>query len=397
MSRAIISNPDASKDVTIVTDSSGQHRLAVSLGANESKFYQENHICTDNTTTQLLGPNEVFIGAWQDCLNYHEVNVSVFADKDSATNGLEFQWSADGVVIGDTDNYSIYANTGTNYTPNPAFRYVRMKYTNGPIAQTKFSLMTILRRGMTGGSFHRIDSTLKDDSDGRLTLSVLKLRTAQNNYVSGAATNAGNFKISIQEFDPAVATNVNKLNIAPYLVDEFGVYSHMLSDNIFSGSPVVISTEHHEIHCGDSYLGCRVADLPNGGTDSILIIVPNETGTPQKLYHFLPNTTNESETIWYLYEAPVTSANGTTITQYNRNRNSLNTTGLQLFHTPTITNLGTLICIRHSGSGRGIGGEDRSEEFVLKNNTKYLLQAINQTAVNNHITWELNHYIHPGI
>jgi len=124
---------------------------------------QTNHVCLDNTTSTILAENDTFTGEWQDCLNYQEVNISVDTDQNSATNGLVIQWSADGTVIADTDTFSVYANAGTNYTPNPAFRYVRVVYTNGAVAQTRFNLMTILRRGATGGSFHRIDSTLKDD------------------------------------------------------------------------------------------------------------------------------------------------------------------------------------------------------------------------------------------
>lgn len=165
---------------------------------------QENHICTDNTTTTPLGAGGVFTGEWQDCLQFQEVNVSISTDQNSATDGLEIQWSDDGISISDTDKFTVYANAGTNYTPNPAFRYVRLKYTNGSVAQGAFHLMTILRRGVTGGSFHRITDTLKDDSDGRLNLSVLKLRTAANNYVSGSATNSGNFKVSLEEMESEV-------------------------------------------------------------------------------------------------------------------------------------------------------------------------------------------------
>lgn len=173
-------------------------------GNSELRVYQENHVCAENTTSTPLGSNETFTGEWQDCLNYQEVNVSVSTDKNSATNGLVIQWSDDATTVGDTDTFSVYANTGTNYTPNPAFRYVRIVYTNGSVTQGAFRLMTILRRGATGGSFHRIDSTLKDDSDARLNITIPKLKTAANTYVSQTATTAGNAKMSLEEVDDAV-------------------------------------------------------------------------------------------------------------------------------------------------------------------------------------------------
>lgn len=177
----------------------------VHTNSSELRTYQENHVCLQNTTSTPLAAGSTFTGDWQDCLNYQEVNVSIVADKNSATNGLVFQWSADGTAVGDTDTYSYYtANGGTNYTPNPSFRYVRMAYTNGAEAQGSFSLQTILRRGMTGGSFHRINTSLKDDADGRLQISVPKLRTGVNTYVSQTATTAGNAKVSLEEFESSV-------------------------------------------------------------------------------------------------------------------------------------------------------------------------------------------------
>lgn len=176
-------------------------------GNQELRVYQENHVCTGNTTTALLGIGGVFTGTWQDCLNYQEVDVTVFTDKASATNGLVVQWSADGVTVGDTDTYTIAANQGNGLTFNPLFRYVRIVYTNGATAQTTFNLMTILRRGSTKGSSHRISDSLRDQNDAALNLSVLKLRTAQDNYVSGAATNSGNFKVSVEEFPASLTAN----------------------------------------------------------------------------------------------------------------------------------------------------------------------------------------------
>lgn len=369
-------------------------------GNDELRVYQENHVCTGNTTTTALGANETFTGQWQDCLNYQEVNVSIISDKNSATNGLVFQWSADGTIIGDTDVYSYYtASGGTNYTPNPAFRYVRMVYTNGSQAQTSFSLMTILRRTMTGGSFHRIDSTLKDDSDGRLTITVPKLKTAANNYVSQTATNSGNAKMSIQEFDGAVATNTNKLNVAPYLTDEAGVQSQMLCDTYYGGAPVTIDIGHHEIHCGDMITLYDNVDLGNAAVRDILIIVPNPAITTKR-YHFDITIDSESETDYKLYEGTTVSNAGTALTAYNRNRQDPTVAENEVlyYHTPTVTAVGALIDGNHWGAGRGVGGVVRSQnEWVFKNNVSYLVRITNATATNNQISTHISYYVHPGV
>jgi hypothetical protein len=202
---------------------------------------------------------------------------------------------------------------------------------------------------------------------------------------------------SSTDFNDLVSNN--RINVNPYLLDEYGTQSQMSCDNLFTGAAIAISPEHHEIHCGDSYVLTRITDLTNGASDNLIIVVPNETGSgqTQKLYHLVPIGGSESEAIWYLYEGVTTTSLGTSIPFYNRERNSANVTGLTAYHSPTITSDGTLLMTKHQGSGRGVGSDARTEEFVLKNNTAYLLRVTNQTANNNYISWELNHYVHPGI
>lgn len=185
----------------------------------------------------------------------------------------------------------------------------------------------------------------------------------------------------------------------PVLIDEFGIQSQMLGDNSFQGSPVTIDIAHHEIHCGDMYVTTRIFDLANAASDVLHIIVPNETGTllTMKKYHTLISFNSEAEAEMNIYEAPTTSNNGTLLTKINRERNSTYTSNLGIYHTPTSSVDGTLIYSKHIGNGIAIGGGVRSDEFVLKNNTKYLIRLTNFAAGNNHISWELNHYIHPGV
>lgn len=219
--------------------------------------------------------------------------------------------------------------------------------------------------------------------------------------VSGTVTaNAGtNLNTSLLS-TAANQTNGTQL-VNARMVDEFGVVStEQLGDNYFSGVPVFIDEEHHEIHCGDSYSVSRSVDLANGASDDILVIVPNEQGTGQnqKLYHLLISYLTELETHYYLYEGPTVTGNGTQLTAYNRNRNSLNTTGLTFYFGPTVTGTGTLIKERHHGSGRSSGSDTRDAgEWVLKNNTSYLIRLTNATANNNYISWDIQHYVHPGI
>ena len=212
---------------------------------------------------------------------------------------------------------------------------------------------------------------------------------------------SGNVKTSIAEFESDVSTDNNtQLNVAPYLVDEFGDYAQMLTDGIFQGAPVVIDSEHHEIHCGDSYTTHFLKDVPNAGTSEVLIVVPTETGTGQSLkrYHAVITASSESEADYEFYESPTVTDNGTALGVYNRERDSSLTSGLSIYHTPTTSADGTNIDGDHWGSGRGSGGGgERRNEWVLGNGKTYLIRITNSTTTANHCVIRVDHYVHPGI
>jgi hypothetical protein len=190
--------------------------------------------------------------------------------------------------------------------------------------------------------------------------------------------------------------------VSVYCVDEFGAVSRLLGDNVFQGSLITIPPEHHEIHCGDSYEMTHSIDLTNGQIYNILIIVPNATGTgqAQKLWHFKPEVDTEAEALIEFFEVPTYSSAGTTLTSYNRNRQLAGTYTdfLGITHTPTLTGDGTKIYIKRIGSGKVSGGaSNRADEFVLKNNTPYLLRVTNATTSANWCNFDLNYYVHPGV
>ncbi len=193
----------------------------------------------------------------------------------------------------------------------------------------------------------------------------------------------------------APTSNENPLSVALILIDEFGTIARMAGDNLFAGSPVVVASEHHEIHCGDSYELGRIVNLVNGASTDILIIVPNEA---VKRFHFIWSLEAEGEATATLYEGATVSANGTALSIFNRERNSSNVDYLGAYHTPTVTGTGTAIEQHKVGSGNKVGGSaGRADEWILKNNTTYLLRVANETAVNNWVDIKCDYYVHPGI
>lgn len=160
----------------------------------------EGHECSDNTTSTPLGSNGVFTGSgWQDTKDYGVLSINVFSDKASATNGLEIQWSHDGITPYDYDSYTIPANTAKTYTFGPAERYYRVKYTNGEVAQTTFHLTSILRRVYVKPSSHRIGDVIVSEDDAELTKSVIIGQTTAGGggYVNVKVNPSGALAVSV--------------------------------------------------------------------------------------------------------------------------------------------------------------------------------------------------------
>ena len=96
-------------------------------------------------------------------------------------------------------------------------------------------------------------------------------------------------------------------------------------------------------------------------------------------------------TVVTFYENPTDVSGGTAMTEYNRDRNSPNTAGLAITHTPTVNNLGTTVIFQEkfglaAGGGQAatkFGGDSRSEtEFILKQNEQYVLRCSSLTDGN---------------
>jgi hypothetical protein len=362
-----------------------------------------------NSSNTILATAGVFTGSATNLLDYSMINVSVFSDKSSATDGLSLQQSCDGANWDITDEYTIPASKGKTYSVQAACKFFRIVYTNGATTQGAFRLNTLLKKNMTKPSSHRIQDSIIDDDDAELTKAVVTGKNPAGNFVNVQTTTQGNFKISLEELDTPISDDSNaSLKVSPYSIDEFGTIGRILSDNYFRGGLVNIPVEHHEIHCGDSYEATFNTDLGGNSTQDILIVVPNEGaisgtngGADQdiKQYHLEEIVEVENEASVTLYEGASVSASGSFIQSFNRNRNSSNTDTLGVYSSPTITSLGaTLWGPWVLGSGRGIGGSrNRDDEFVLKNNTNYIVRVINNTANANQINVELDYYVHPGV
>lgn len=147
----------------------------------------------------------------------------------------------------------------------------------------------------------------------------------------------------------------------------------------------VMDHEHRVIHDGMTYHATdRIASLANGATLDWLISVPAGTYPHMTQFSF---QLEKGDVDILTYEGVTTSADGTPITTFNRNRNSLNEAETLMFGGPTVTDLGTEIHDRFvPPTGSGVGSSagtlapNFGEEWILKPDTKYLIRLTNNSG-----------------
>lgn len=168
VTQAVISDSDGNAVDVIDNQVADTKELAVNLRGFE---------CVCNSTDEPLGANLSFEGEWINTLDYGTVVIGIISGQDSAIDGLVIQWSANGVDIVQTDEFSIFANKGKVFTFGYANKYIKIKYTNGSTIQTDFHLQTIHRRVYVKPSSHRINDSIIGQDDAELMQSVLKVQT----------------------------------------------------------------------------------------------------------------------------------------------------------------------------------------------------------------------------
>jgi len=93
---------------------------------------------------------------------------------------------------------------------------------------------------------------------------------------------------------------------------------------------------------------------------------------------------SEAKIDYYIYEHPTLTADGTALTEFDMNRETANASNVEVFHTPTITAVGTMIdngMIGTSGFLFDSGGSvSPMEDWLFKPSESYLIGANNNDA-----------------
>lgn len=141
----------------------------------------ENVISTDNSTTSTLAGGATYTGTWEDVSAYSSIAINVFADVDSANDGMMFQFSSDGSNADDVYDFTLDASQSTDrrFQFPVTAQYFRAVYENGAGAQSAFRLQTILHRNPIRTSIHRVDDVVTTDRSAELVKAVIAAKIAE--------------------------------------------------------------------------------------------------------------------------------------------------------------------------------------------------------------------------
>ena len=131
-------------------------------GANPA----EGVVSTGNSTVVNLAANAVFTGVAEDITIYANIKTTIYSTHASATNGLTFQQSHDGVLwIPLTDAYTIPALVQRPFSIPPNMRFYRVVYTNGATLTTQFVIQTIYHKSDKQASSVRPQDGRSNEND----------------------------------------------------------------------------------------------------------------------------------------------------------------------------------------------------------------------------------------
>jgi hypothetical protein len=140
---------------------------------------------------------------------------------------------------------------------------------------------------------------------------------------------------------------------------------------------VTIDLPHHRLHDGKAFF----VDVHGTGKTAFCYALQVPAAGE---FHFVYGFNASDAFSLNLFEGASLSSSGAAVTAYNHDRNSANTSSLQVSTDPAISSTGTIIRRMIINSGVGItdyGGSQREvNEVILKNSTIYMLSATGSSA-----------------
>lgn len=168
------------------------------------------------------------------------------------------------------------------------------------------------------------------------------------------------------------------------------IVQHLRQDEFFPSLRVIVQ-EHAEIHDGDGYHFSDIFHVPAHETFHVLL--KNPVNNFPHVRAFTTVTTNAPAQI-NLFEDVTYSNQGTSVTEFNKNRNDPDDANLEIFSDATVTDTGTRIDVDVITGARTAGGSSQLgiQEFILKEGTDYALCFEDKSGIPNDIRFRIFWY-----
>jgi len=184
-----------------VTDGSSVAAVQTIDGVEHLAAGKANILDSSNSSVAQLAPAAEFAPSGTDVSQFASVAITVHSDKDSAVDGMAFEFSQDGTNWDDVYPFNLAAaSSQTRRFQFPVCaRYFRVHYTNGATLTTQFRVQTILQRNNILTSIHRIEDVVKEDRSAQIVKAAIIAQregAVIQNFHPVLADVSGNLKVT---------------------------------------------------------------------------------------------------------------------------------------------------------------------------------------------------------
>ena len=174
--------------------------MPVEITGSQSGVLLNGFLDPANSSTTALGIGGVFTGAAFDVTSYAAINVNLRSDVGSASGGVKVEFSTDGTNWDHSHTTTYSGSTGVGYIFNAEFRFARVVYTNGAVAQSFFRLQTIFKTTKVQSSLYTLNQNITGNMFAELNRSALvgQSTTPGGGFVDVKVTSAGQLTTETQ-------------------------------------------------------------------------------------------------------------------------------------------------------------------------------------------------------
>lgn len=134
----------------------------------------EGAVSIGNSSAVNLAANAVFTGTSEDISLYSNIKINIYSSHVSATDGLSYQQSHDGVVwFSSQDVFTIPALTIKNFSAPVNMKFFRLVYTNGATLTTSLVIQVLYHKSNKQSSSVRPQDARSNENDFIEQLSFL--------------------------------------------------------------------------------------------------------------------------------------------------------------------------------------------------------------------------------